>query len=77
MKTSEVTDQALYRASKISRRARSKFLRRIADELHAMLRQDISENADLLISVIAQGGALRVGIEVAMPDTVVEAASDA
>lgn len=71
------SDAALLKLSRISRRARARFVRRLADSLHAQLREIITQDQDKLLAVIEAGGAVRVGIEVALPDQVVAALSQA
>lgn len=67
------SDALLLHRARISRRARNRFVRRLADSLHAQLREIITHDTDKLLAVIQAGGAVRVGVEVALPDQVVAA----
>lgn len=67
------SDALLLHRARISRRARNRFVRRLADSLHAQLREIITQDTDKLLAVIQAGGAVRVGIEVALPDNVAAA----
>lgn len=71
------SDALLLHRARVSRRARNRFVRRLADSLHAQLREIITQDTDKLLAVIQAGGAVRVGVEVALPDQVVAALSQA
>jgi hypothetical protein len=54
--------------AKAIRNARNKLFRRMDAQCRRQLTQVLTENKDKLIELVMMGGALRVGIETAVPD---------
>ena len=56
------------RAARAKRKSKNRLFRSICDSLHKQLSQNLTEHKEQVINIVLMGGALRVGIETAVPD---------